>query len=62
MESIEILLGVVIKLGWDGEIIEIEPNKEKIKKRKKLMSFVGIAKDSKDTSLEHNKYINESIL
>lgn len=57
-EQIALLRGVLLNNTWDNCLLSIDINPSKVKERRRIVSFVGSAKDSEANVAErHNMYI-----
>lgn len=56
--QISLLRGVLLNTTWDNRMLSIDINPSKVKERRRIVFFVGSAKDSESNVAErHNMYI-----
>jgi hypothetical protein len=56
--TFNLVLGVTLSLAWDGALLAITLNPEEYQRRKRALSFVGMASDTAtDVAENHDKYL-----
>jgi hypothetical protein len=56
--TFELVRGVTLSLAWDGQLVGIELDAEEYQRRKRALSFVGMASDTAtDVAENHDKYL-----
>ena len=58
VEQISVIRGVYLDLDTNGQLVSVSINPKEVRERKKLMSIIGIGKDTKsDVALRHDDYL-----
>ena len=56
--TFDLVRGVTLSLAWDGGLLAISLNPEEYQRRKRALSFVGMASDTAtDVAENHDKYL-----
>ena len=56
--TFDLVLGVTLSLAWDGALLAISLNPEEYQRRKRALSFVGMASDTEsDVAENHDQYL-----
>ena len=58
LERISVIMGVFLELDRDGRLVSISVDPGRLRKRRKLMAFVGASEDPEpDVALRHDDYL-----
>ena len=58
VDRVSLIMGVFLELDGDGRLVSISIDPTRIRKRRRLMEFVGAGRDSEaDVALRHDDYL-----
>ncbi len=60
VNRVSVFRGALLNLTWDMRLVSVTVNPQKVRERRKLLSFVGSGKDTAtDVAEHHDKYLAE---